>query len=90
MGLIVALDDEDEATGSLFWDDGESIGKYRFSHYTCGFENCKDRILTKNLDMLDTFDVRHCSMKVKVTAGNVSPIYRFFSSPVDSASIINF
>ena len=38
MGLIVALDDEDEATGSLFWDDGESIGKHHFCHYTCGFE----------------------------------------------------
>jgi len=26
MGLIVALGDEGEATGQLFWDDGESIG----------------------------------------------------------------
>jgi len=27
MGLIVALDDNQRASGSLFWDDGESIGK---------------------------------------------------------------
>jgi len=26
MGLIVALGDEGEASGQLFWDDGESIG----------------------------------------------------------------
>lgn len=24
MGLIIALDDNNEATGELFWDDGES------------------------------------------------------------------
>jgi len=27
MGLIVALEDEGEASGQLFWDDGESIGQ---------------------------------------------------------------
>ena len=27
MGLIVALGDEGEASGQLFWDDGESIGQ---------------------------------------------------------------
>ena len=27
MGLIVALDDAGEATGTLFWDDGEELGK---------------------------------------------------------------
>ena len=26
MGLIVALDDSAEASGSLFWDDGDSKG----------------------------------------------------------------
>lgn len=26
MGLIVALDDDGLAQGSLFWDDGEAIG----------------------------------------------------------------
>jgi hypothetical protein len=26
MGLIVALDDAHSASGSLFWDDGESLG----------------------------------------------------------------
>lgn len=24
MGLIIALDDNNQATGELFWDDGES------------------------------------------------------------------
>lgn len=28
MGLTVALDDKGEAEGQLFWDDGQSIGKY--------------------------------------------------------------
>ena len=28
MGLIVALGDEGEASGQLFWDDGESIGQF--------------------------------------------------------------
>ena len=27
MSLIVALGDEGEASGQLFWDDGESIGQ---------------------------------------------------------------
>lgn len=27
MGLIVALDDNNEAAGELFWDDGESTGE---------------------------------------------------------------
>jgi hypothetical protein len=26
-GLIVSLDDVGEATGSMFWDDGDSIGR---------------------------------------------------------------
>ena len=26
MGLLVALDDMDLASGKLFWDDGESLG----------------------------------------------------------------
>ena len=30
MGLIVALDDSNSATGSLFWDDGESLGQSLF------------------------------------------------------------
>ena len=27
MGVIVALGNDDRASGQLFWDDGESIGK---------------------------------------------------------------
>jgi len=27
MGLIIALDDNEEAVGELFWDDGESTGE---------------------------------------------------------------
>lgn len=27
MGLIIALDDNNEAVGELFWDDGESTGE---------------------------------------------------------------
>lgn len=26
MGLIIALDDNNQATGELFWDDGDSRG----------------------------------------------------------------
>ncbi len=28
MGLMVALDDSGSASGDLFWDDGESLGRY--------------------------------------------------------------
>lgn len=28
VGLTVALDDKGEAEGQMFWDDGQSIGKY--------------------------------------------------------------
>ncbi|NXK88246.1 MGA protein, partial [Formicarius rufipectus] len=40
MGLIVALDDNNKASGSLFWDDGESTdtiesGKYIYYDFTC-------------------------------------------------------
>lgn len=34
MSLIVALGDEGEASGQLFWDDGESIGQL-LSHSCC-------------------------------------------------------
>lgn len=27
LGLIIALDENNEATGELFWDDGDSIGE---------------------------------------------------------------
>lgn len=27
MGLIIALDDNNAASGNLFWDDGESTGE---------------------------------------------------------------
>jgi hypothetical protein len=30
MGLTVALDDNGKAEGQMFWDDGQSIGKYEF------------------------------------------------------------
>ena len=30
MGVIVALDNDGEASGTLFWDDGEALGK---DHY---------------------------------------------------------
>lgn len=31
MGLIVALDDNGQASGELFWDDGETLGKIQNS-----------------------------------------------------------
>lgn len=30
MGLIIALDDNNEASGELFWDDGETKGSFLF------------------------------------------------------------
>jgi alpha-glucosidase len=33
MGLLVALDDAQKATGSLFWDDGESVDTYENNQY---------------------------------------------------------
>ncbi|XP_071422109.1 sucrase-isomaltase, intestinal [Pithys albifrons albifrons] len=40
MGLIIALDDNNKASGSLFWDDGESTGtiesgKYLYYDFIC-------------------------------------------------------
>ena len=35
MGLIVALDDFKSASGDLFWDDGDSIGKRTFTFHLC-------------------------------------------------------
>jgi len=36
MGLIVALGDEGQASGQLFWDDGESIGQLlSYASYYC-------------------------------------------------------
>lgn len=31
MGLIIALDDKNEASGELFWDDGDSRGTFLLS-----------------------------------------------------------
>lgn len=32
LGLIIALDDNGQATGDLFWDDGESRGGHSEMH----------------------------------------------------------
>ena len=36
MGLIVALDDNGAASGELFWDDGNSLG--RLCHDRCNLK----------------------------------------------------
>jgi len=33
MGLLVALGDSAQATGTLFWDDGESLNTFQNSNY---------------------------------------------------------
>ena len=59
MSLLVALDIDGNAEGSLFWDDGVSIGKYyiyiyyfsmNFMAYTNVFK------LKKSLKLLDTVE----------------------------------
>ena len=59
MSLLVALDNDGNAEGSLFWDDGVSIGKYyiyiylfsiNFMAYTNVFN------LKKSLKLLDTVE----------------------------------
>lgn len=38
MELIVALDDNGEAEGEMFWDDGQSIGEYALSRILTIFQ----------------------------------------------------
>ncbi|CAF4731027.1 unnamed protein product [Rotaria socialis] len=46
MYLIVALDNKQQATGDLFWDDGESIDTYEKSIYNYFIFNCDSSHLT--------------------------------------------
>lgn len=40
MGLIIALDDNNQASGELFWDDGESRGTNCWFFYTLSLSGC--------------------------------------------------
>ncbi|XP_033631820.1 sucrase-isomaltase, intestinal-like [Asterias rubens] len=46
MGLIVALDDNNEASGKLFWDDGDSIDTYNKGEYFLMEFNATKGLLT--------------------------------------------
>ncbi|XP_013408342.1 maltase-glucoamylase, intestinal-like isoform X2 [Lingula anatina] len=46
LGLIAALDDNEQASGSLFWDDGESIDTYENGNYHLATFNVTSDTLT--------------------------------------------
>ncbi|XP_033108978.1 maltase-glucoamylase, intestinal-like [Anneissia japonica] len=46
LGMIVALDDADEATGALFWDDGDSVDTYENGNYFLADIVCSKGVLT--------------------------------------------
>ncbi|XP_070541629.1 maltase-glucoamylase-like [Ptychodera flava] len=56
-GLIAALDDDGMATGSLFWDDGDSIDTYESGDYFLANFNCKENelgsVIRQNHDVID-------------------------------------
>ncbi|XP_063997509.1 sucrase-isomaltase, intestinal-like [Pogoniulus pusillus] len=58
-GLIIALDEHGEASGSLFWDDGDSIDtiekeKYFLAKYTFSKGNLKTEIVKNGYQGADT------------------------------------
>lgn len=53
MGVIVALDDQGQAKGNLFWDDGKSIdsvekGQYLLTNFTADKNTVRNQILHNN------------------------------------------
>ncbi|XP_065700522.1 sucrase-isomaltase, intestinal [Patagioenas fasciata] len=48
MGLIIALDDNNEASGDLFWDDGESTGTVESNNYIYYEFTVSDNVLQIN------------------------------------------
>uniref|UniRef100_UPI00358F0BC8 sucrase-isomaltase, intestinal-like n=1 Tax=Myxine glutinosa TaxID=7769 RepID=UPI00358F0BC8 len=49
LGLFVALDETGQSSGSLFWDDGDSIDTYKNDVYTQLTFSVKKQTLTSNL-----------------------------------------
>ncbi|NXA12159.1 MGA protein, partial [Sapayoa aenigma] len=56
MGLIIALDDNNEASGNLFWDDGESTNTVDGNYYTYYEFQVSNNVLQLNATYSDYFD----------------------------------
>jgi len=80
MGAIVALDDTQSATGSLFWDDGESLdtfenGQYFLLEYTASNGQLSSRIVFDGyagVSNLRLEDVRVMGITTTVTSVKVN------------------
>jgi alpha-glucosidase (family GH31 glycosyl hydrolase) len=80
LGLLVALDDNESATGSLFWDDGESIDTFEKGAYDLGAFSASPGQLTAQmvfqgtggLNSLRFDDVRVMGIKSTVTSVTVN------------------
>jgi alpha-glucosidase (family GH31 glycosyl hydrolase) len=80
MGLLVALDDALSATGSLFWDDGESVNTYENNQYYFATFSVSGGQLTsqivfdgyRGVDSLRLNDVRVMGIPSSVTSVTVN------------------
>ena len=51
MELLASLDSNEEATGILFWDDGESLDSVSAGRFFLGRISIEDRALTMTVEM---------------------------------------
>ncbi|XP_029818190.1 sucrase-isomaltase, intestinal [Manacus vitellinus] len=103
MGLIIALDDNNNATGDLFWDDGESTGtienrNYLFYEFTCSNNTLHINVAFNNysdpnnlrFEEIRIFGVRQEVISVTVYENNVVQDYPLninYSSLYQTATI---
>jgi alpha-glucosidase (family GH31 glycosyl hydrolase) len=84
MGLIVALDDSQSASGTLFWDDGESLnthlsGEYFFADYSASNGQLTSSVVTDGFSganslVMSDFRIMGVSGTVSSVSVNGSPI----------------